>query len=141
MSRILLQLTWSQGTVYWRPKFLNRQPQWKYDYDNIYSFISLDCPEPTRLCFWLSRTYQIMFLINLNLPDYVSDYREPTRLCFWLSWIYQIMFLIILNLPDNVSETQLATLQGLTFPFMVFKLTTFSLTKTLHLTLSIRTHR
>ena len=51
------------------------------------------------------------------------------------------MFLIILNLPDYVSETQLATLQGLTFPFMVFKLTTFSLTKTLHLTLSIRTHR
>jgi len=90
---------------------------------------------------WLSWTYQIMFLIIPNLPDYVSDYREPTRLCFWLSWIYQIMFLIILNLPDNVSETQLATLQGLTFPFMVFKLTTFSLTKTLHLTLSIRTHR
>ena len=59
---------------------------------NLPDYVS-DYPEPTRLCFWLTWTYQIMFLIIVNLPDYVSDYPESTRLCFWLSWTYQIMFL------------------------------------------------
>ena len=70
---ILLQLTWSQGTVYWRPKFSKHTATmkiwlWKY----IFFYLS-----------WLSWIYQIMFLIILNLPDFVSDYPEPTRLYFW----------------------------------------------------------